>query len=104
MKILITGAGGTSWPQLLPIAGPEHELMALRAQLDCCDAAGVRRCIAAEKPQVIVNCAAYTKVDDAETEIDAAFAGNALAASVASAAAEYGAYLISVSTDYVFRW
>jgi len=55
------------------------------------------------RPEVVLNCAAYTKVDDCETEVEQAFAVNGEGAGNAAAAAEsVGARLVHVSTDYVF--
>jgi dTDP-4-dehydrorhamnose reductase len=82
----------------------QHEVVGLtRGDLELTNFSQVRDCLAAEKPQIVVNCAAYTKVDQAETDQQDAFAGNALAAgNLAGAVAATGAYLISISTDYVF--
>jgi len=81
-----------------------HDVIALsRAELDVTDAEHVRRVIAAAEPRAIVNCAAWTDVDAAETAEAAATAVNGQGAgNVARAAAETGARLVHVSTDYVF--
>lgn len=81
-----------------------HEPISLtRAELDIADAAVVRAVIAEYLPEAVVNCAAYTKVDDAESDPDAAHAINgAGAGNVAAAAAAAGAWTIHVSSDYVF--
>lgn len=72
-----------------------------RADLDVTDLDAVRAAVAGH--DVVINAAAYTKVDDAETDEDAAFAVNATGAgNLAIAAAELGAILVQVSTDYVF--
>jgi dTDP-4-dehydrorhamnose reductase len=71
--------------------------------LDVTDAAAVRASIAAIRPSVVVNCAAYTAVDRAETEPDLAWKVNAEAAgAVAAAAAAAGALIVHVSSDFVF--
>lgn len=71
--------------------------------LDITDLAAVRRVIAAERPDVVINCSAFTNVDGCERETDAAFRVNALGPrNLAMAAAESGAKLVHVSTDYVF--
>jgi dTDP-4-dehydrorhamnose reductase len=76
---------------------------ATRADLDITDADALRRALAAERPRAVVNCAAYTDVDGAEAERLAAFAINGKGAgNVAAAAAEIGATIVHVSTDYVF--
>ncbi len=81
-----------------------HEVLAAaRTDLDVTDPAAVDRLIAGFRPEAVINCAAYTRVDDAEREIDAAVAGNTLGpALLANACARLGAWLIHVSTDYVF--
>ncbi len=74
-----------------------------RAEVDVCDARAARAAVAAAKPEVVVNCAAYADVDGAEAEEAAAHAVNATGAgNVARAAAEVGAAVVHVSTDYVF--
>jgi dTDP-4-dehydrorhamnose reductase len=81
-----------------------HDVVALsRAELDITDADHVRRVIAAAQPRAVVNCAAWTDVDAAETAEAAATAVNGRGAgNVARAAAETGARIVHVSTDYVF--
>lgn len=81
-----------------------HDVVALsRAELDVTDADHVRRVIAAAEPRAVVNCAAWTDVDGAETAEAAATAVNGDGAgNVARAAAETGARVVHVSTDYVF--
>lgn len=74
-----------------------------RATCDLTDFAAVRRLILSTNPDLIVNAAAYTAVDQAESEPDLAWAVNALApAAMAEAAACVGAALLHVSSDYVF--
>jgi dTDP-4-dehydrorhamnose reductase len=79
-----------------------HHVTALgRSDLDITSASGVLDAVAGH--DVVVNCAAWTAVDDAETHEAEAFAANATgAAHVARAAAESGARLVQLSTDYVF--
>lgn len=74
-----------------------------RPELDLENAAATRATIAAMRPSVVINAAAYTAVDKAEDERDRAFAINAVGAeAVAQAANDVGAPIIHVSTDYVF--
>jgi dTDP-4-dehydrorhamnose reductase len=74
-----------------------------RAGLDVTDAAAVTEAIARCGPDVVVNCAAWTAVDDAETSEEQALAVNADgAANLAASCAKLGARLVQVSTDYVF--
>jgi dTDP-4-dehydrorhamnose reductase len=75
-----------------------------REQADVTDPGSLARCVGGFRPELIVNCAAYTKVDACESEGRArAFAVNGAAVGhVAAAAEQAGARLIQVSTDYVF--
>lgn len=81
-----------------------HEVTALdRAALDIRDADAVREAVRAARPSVVINCAAYTDVDGAESEPEAAFDVNASGAGhLAAAAAEIEAAVLYVSTDYIF--
>ena len=81
-----------------------HDVVALsRAELDVTDGDHVRRVIAAAEPRAVVNCAAWTDGDGAETAEAAARAVNGDGAgNVSRAAAETGARVVHVSTDYVF--
>jgi dTDP-4-dehydrorhamnose reductase len=74
-----------------------------RAQADIADAGGLLGWADSFRPELVVNCAAFTKVDACETERTQAFVINGEAvAHVAAAAARAGAALVHVSTDYVF--
>lgn len=74
-----------------------------RSDLDITDAAAVHATLRRYKPAVVVNCAAWTAVDDAETHEDAALAVNGHAvAALAAACADHGIPLVQMSTDYVF--
>ncbi|MGF1648627.1 MAG: dTDP-4-dehydrorhamnose reductase [Kineosporiaceae bacterium] len=102
MIALVTGAGGMLGADLVTaFLESDHEVTALaRADLDVSDAAAVAEAVAGH--DVVVNCAAWTSVDDAETHEAAAFAVNAVGAQhVARAARAAGARLVHVSTDYV---
>jgi dTDP-4-dehydrorhamnose reductase len=81
-----------------------HEVCAAsRAELDVTDADAVQRVIGDCGAEAVVNCAAYTNVDGAEDDGGAALAVNGFAAGiVAEAAAQAGASIVHVSTDYVF--
>lgn len=104
MKVLITGARGQAGQELCRTAPKQVELLCLdRNRLDICDGAAVLRTIQTERPALIINAAAYTAVDKAETERDQAFAVNATGASnLAAAAAAVGARFLHISTDFVF--
>jgi dTDP-4-dehydrorhamnose reductase len=102
--ILITGAGGQVGFELVRSLAPLGDILALdRAALDLADADAVVATVRAARPRLIVNAAAYTAVDLAETERDAAFAVNARAPGIlAEEAKRLDAVLIHYSTDYVF--
>lgn len=104
MKILLTGSQGQVGWELARTLLPLGEVVAAsRDQADLSDLDGLRRSIRAIKPDIIVNTAAYTAVDKAETEQEQAFLINAQAAGVlAEESAICGALLIHYSTDYVF--
>ena len=105
MKLLVTGAGGMLGRAVVDAAQRlGHGVIACtRADLDVTDAEATRQTIVAARPQAVVNCAAYTDVDGAESDWQGAEAVNALGAGhVAAAAAEVGALVVHVSTDYVF--
>lgn len=103
----VTGARGQLGTDLQRLLAddPSAEVRAFgRGDLDVSDSAAVHAAIAAWAPDVVVNAAAYTAVDQAESDEDAAYAANAVGpANLAVAAARQGARLIHVSTDYVFR-
>ena len=85
-------------------ASAGHDVVALaRAELDITDAAAVRLAVRDARPDAIINCAAWTDVDGAETaEAEATRINGDGAGHVAAAAAEAGAHVVHVSTDYVF--
>ena len=102
MKYLITGASGMLGRDLqVALAG--HTVTALaRENLDVTDLDAVTAAV--EGQDVVINAAAYTKVDDAETNEDAAYAVNAVGAkNLAIAASVAGVRMVQVSTDYVFN-
>ena len=102
--ILLTGATGQVGFELARSLAHHGELIALnRAALDLSDADAIVATVRELRPQLIVNAGAYTSVDLAEKERDAAFAVNALAPGVlAEEAKRLDAVLIHYSTDYVF--
>src|SRR6478609_30680 len=105
MRLLVTGGAGMLGQAVAAAATRlGHDVVALsRAELDVTDADHVRRVVAASEPRAVVNCAAWTDVDGAETAEAAATAVNGDGAgNVARAAAETGARIVHVSTDYVF--
>lgn len=114
MKILVSGANGQLGNEMRLLAAEDNrneylftdvnQVEGLETQyLDICDASAVKEILLGEKVDVIVNCAAFTNVDAAETNEALAEKLNALAPEhLAKAASETGALLIHVSTDYVF--
>jgi len=105
MKLLVTGGRGQLGRALARRgAAAGHDLAALGLpELDICDAEMVGRRLDELAPAAVINAAAYTAVDRAETERDRAFAVNADGAgTVARACAARGIPLLHVSTDYVF--
>jgi dTDP-4-dehydrorhamnose reductase len=101
MRYLIVGAGGMLGHDLQSALAGRDVTALTRADLDVTDAEAVAAAVAGH--DVVVNASAYTKVDDAESNEDAAYAVNASGAgNLAAAAAATGAWLVQVSTDYVF--
>jgi len=105
MKLLITGAAGMLGTdvQAAALAAGDEVVALARADLDISDPAAVESAVTAAAPDAVINCAAYTKVDAAEEHPDDAAAVNATGAgNLAQATAAAGAWLVHVSTDYVF--
>lgn len=105
MKVLVTGAEGMLGSDLVEAAlAVGHEVRALgRTELDVTDPDRVRNRLEIDRPDAVVNCAAWTDVDGAEDDPAAAYRVNAEgAANLAEAAASTGARILYVSTDYVF--
>ncbi|MDX2043862.1 MAG: dTDP-4-dehydrorhamnose reductase [Acidobacteriota bacterium] len=103
MKVLITGAGGQLGSALQTTLANQEVVALTRAELDVTNLDDVCAAVAAVRPEVVVNCAAYTAVDAAERDEAEAFKLNAEAArNLATATAERDIALVQVSTDYVF--
>ena len=104
MKILLTGRNGqVGWELQRSLAPLGQVTAADRATLDLADADAIRRAVRAARPEVIVNAAAYTAVDRAESEPALAHAINATAVGVlAEETRRLGALLVHYSTDYIF--
>ena len=104
MKILLTGANGQVGWELRRTLACLGEVVAVDSrEMDLCDADAIRRVVREVAPRVIVNPAAHTAVDKAESEADLAYAVNAKAPGILAEEAEkLGALLVHYSTDYVF--
>jgi dTDP-4-dehydrorhamnose reductase len=105
MRLMVTGAAGMLGGAVVRAAGAAgHDVVACtRSDLDVTDAESVRRALDRAVPEVVVNCAAYADVDGAEADEETAMAINGDGAgNVARAAADFGARVVHVSTDYVF--
>lgn len=102
--ILIIGSTGQLGRELQQIILPQGNAIALgRSEIDLDQPDNLRHTIAEIQPQLIINAAAYTAVDKAESELDQAIAINSTAPGIiAETAQKLGAYLIHISTDYVF--
>jgi dTDP-4-dehydrorhamnose reductase len=103
-EIVLTGADGMLGKDLVDILGEAHTVLALtRAQLDLTNRDQVLERLKEIRPMTVVNCAAYTNVDGCEDNGDLARRVNALGPQfLAEAAVQTGAYLVQLSTDYVF--
>ena len=104
MKILLTGRNGQVGWELERALAPLGEVVATdRSTLDLADPDAIRRVVREARPEIIVNAAAYTAVDEAESEPELAMRINGFAPGVlAEEAKRLGALLVHYSTDYVF--
>ncbi len=104
MRILVTGARGMLGTDVCDVLSVGHEVAGVDVEdFDVVSWPATAEAIAGLAPEVVVHLAAYTRVDDAEDEKDAAFNSNAVGTmNVSRASREAGALLVYVSTDYVF--
>jgi dTDP-4-dehydrorhamnose reductase len=104
MKVLLTGAGGQLGRCLQDRCPADWQLLAAdHKTLDITNAQAVGQCVQKFQPQLIVNAAAYTNVDQAEGDRERAYAVNEHGARhLAQAARMVGAWLVHISTDFVF--
>lgn len=104
MRVIVLGAAGQVGKALLATAPAGVQATGLsRTELDISDRWKVDDAFASRKPDIVINAAAYTAVDKAESEHDAAFLINTVAARhVAGAATNSGARVVHISTDFVF--
>jgi dTDP-4-dehydrorhamnose reductase len=103
-RILLTGANGQVGEELKQTLAPLGEVIAVdRTSLDLANPDAIRAVVQNAQPHLIVNAAAYTAVDQAESELELANLVNGKAPEIlAKAAADLDASLIHISTDYVF--
>jgi dTDP-4-dehydrorhamnose reductase len=103
MRILVTGAGGMLGLALRRAGAGQDVLGLTRAELDITDAAQVASALGGSRPGAVINCAAWTDVDGAQSDPEGAHAINAIGAgTLAQACAASGVHLVHMSTDYVF--
>ena len=110
MNILVTGANGQLGHEMQRVAKDSNDTFVFTdvadgyERLDITDLEAIRRMVSERAIDIIVNCAAYTNVDKAETSQDLAnLLNNTAAGNLATAMKETGGTLIHVSTDYVFQ-
>ena len=110
MNILVTGANGQLGHEMQRVAKDSNDTFVFTdvadgyERLDITDLEAIRRMVSERAIDIIVNCAAYTNVDKAETSYDLAnLLNNTAAGNLATAMKETGGTLIHVSTDYVFQ-
>ncbi|WP_379135593.1 dTDP-4-dehydrorhamnose reductase [Paenibacillus sp. sgz500958] len=106
MKVLVTGSAGQLGQELILLLQREgHQVLGCdRQEMDITNLEQCAEVIGAFVPDAVIHCAAHTAVDAAETDIDSAYAINAMGTrNVALAAEKAGAKLIYISTDYVFN-
>jgi dTDP-4-dehydrorhamnose reductase len=105
MKLLVAGAAGMLGRDVMLAAGNAgHDVVGFgRAELDVTGPAALAKKFDLERPDVVINCAAWTDVDGAEAAEETAFAVNGTGAgNAAAAAAAVGASVVYVSSDYIF--
>ncbi len=103
-KVLVTGAKGMLGSDVCQVLSSRHRVRGVDIDdFDMTDPDAVGAALAADRPELVIHCAAWTDVDGCEREPERAFEQNAGGArNVAAAAAEVGAELVYISTDYVF--
>ena len=105
MRALVTGADGQLRQELAAIRPDRDcEVIALsRKALDITDPGSVGQAVERHSPEAVVNAAAYTNVDDCETEVEAAYVVNTLGPrNLTRLCEQQGCELVHVSTNYVF--
>ncbi|MCI0666189.1 MAG: NAD(P)-dependent oxidoreductase, partial [Acidobacteria bacterium] len=103
MRVLITGAGGQLGRALQAVLANHEPIALTHGQLDITRLTEVREILPVYRPDIVINAAAYTNVDGAETDQEGAFKLNALAPrNLAIVTADLNIPILQVSTDYDF--
>ncbi|MFZ0482551.1 MAG: dTDP-4-dehydrorhamnose reductase [Desulfobacterales bacterium] len=104
MKIMITGDKGQLGTDCTKVLGKTHEVLGVDIdEVDITQLPDIESLVQQFRPNIIVNCAAYTRVDDCEIEKELAWKANVTGAeNLAKCVDKYGDRLIHISTDYVF--
>src|SRR3990170_1209029 len=104
MRVIVTGSKGMLARDIIPVLEENHEVLEFSKEfLDITDLSKIEKILGNEKPDVLINCAAYTAVDRAESEPEKAYLLNAKGPGIlAKACHKAGIRLVHVSTDFVF--
>ncbi len=103
MRVLVTGANGQLGTDLCQILCSFELISLTHNDIEVTNMSSVKEALHKFKPDIVINTAAYVRVDDCESETDKAFSVNALGVrNVAVVAQQLGARLVHISTDYVF--
>lgn len=105
MKILITGANGMVAKATIDYCRSigDEVVAVTRQELDIADARQIEETFSREKPEAVINCAAFTDVDGAESNADASYQANAFGVeNLAMSCRKIDAGFVTISTDYVF--
>ncbi len=103
MRVVLLGAGGQLASDLAGALSGWDLVPLAHSDLDICDAARVRKAISGARPDVVINTAAFNRVDDCEAEVSRAFSVNAYGArNVALVCRDLRCAMAHISTDYVF--
>ena len=102
-KVLVTGSGGQLGGAICAEFSAEALVPLTHAELDLVDHGNLLKVVTAHNPSIIINCAGYNRVDEAENNAEMALAVNAFGVrSLARAATDVGAIFVHYSTDFVF--
>jgi len=104
MKVLVTGSSGQLGTDVVEVLRGTHDILALkRSDLDIADPTAVEKVMESFTPAIVINCGAYTRVDDCEEHRQLAFTANVTGPkNLALCVSRCGGKLIHISTDYVF--